>query len=278
MELINDYLTDGAFYSAEECANICDAMFKALSAANLTKTDKYSIKAQKLAAPIVLNQVEETKGVAGFESGYMDPFLGIKKITSMTYNSMLDPTLLKAEVRRTKKEKREQDALDKQIEEFKTYKMRIPKPAVQHHKSPVGLRDIIISNFTVGIGGKVLLDNAMLRLTKGRRYGLIGRNGIGKTTLLNEMVRKEIHDFPKDLHVASVEQEVDGTDVSVLNTVVACDEERLALLKELKDIDILIAQPGSADTREGQLASKRLGEVHKRLVRMTKRVTRIDRD
>ena len=129
------------------------------------------------------------------------------------------------------------------------------------------MRDLILSNFTVGIGGKVLLEAASLRLAKGRRYGLIGRNGIGKTTLLNEMVRKEIHDFPKDLHVASVEQEVEGTDLSVLDTVVACDEERLALLKELREIDIIISQAALQETREGQLASKRLGEVHKRLVR-----------
>jgi ATP-binding cassette, subfamily F, member 3 len=34
------------------------------------------------------------------------------------------------------------------------------------------------------MGKKSLLENASLVLAKGRRYGFIGRNGVGKTTLL----------------------------------------------------------------------------------------------
>jgi len=36
----------------------------------------------------------------------------------------------------------------------------------------------------------------MLKLTYGRKYGLIGRNGIGKTTLLNHIAKKDIEGFP----------------------------------------------------------------------------------
>lgn len=55
------------------------------------------------------------------------------------------------------------------------------------------------------VGGKTLLDAAFLKLAYGRKYGLIGRNGIGKTTLLNHIAKKDIDGFPQHLHVLHVE-------------------------------------------------------------------------
>ena len=37
--------------------------------------------------------------------------------------------------------------------------------------------DIKIENFDIAFGGHVLLSNAELGLSYGRRYGLVGRNG-----------------------------------------------------------------------------------------------------
>ena len=86
------------------------------------------------------------------------------------------------------------------------------------------------------VAGKALLDNCRLRLTYGRKYGLIGRNGIGKTTLLNGIARKELEKFPKHLHVLHVEQEIDGDDVNVLDHILRCDVERLELMRELEKL------------------------------------------
>ena len=49
--------------------------------------------------------------------------------------------------------------------------------------------DIRIENFDVAYGDRVLLQGADLTLAFGRRYGLIGRNGLGKTTLLRMISR-----------------------------------------------------------------------------------------
>jgi len=54
-------------------------------------------------------------------------------------------------------------------------------------------------------GGKALLDKATVRLARGRKYGLVGRNGIGKTTLINAICRRELDNMPKNLHVLQVE-------------------------------------------------------------------------
>eukprot|EP00826_Nyctotherus_ovalis_P011129 TRINITY_DN12905_c0_g1_i7.p1 TRINITY_DN12905_c0_g1~~TRINITY_DN12905_c0_g1_i7.p1 ORF type:complete len:670 (-),score=210.27 TRINITY_DN12905_c0_g1_i7:106-2070(-) len=238
--------------------------YKALNAANLTGFGKFSLKAKKLDAPIVMNELEESKS-SSIDTGYIDPFLGIKKITSLNYNAAMEEASFRIDQKKLKKDKREQDALDKKIEEFKSHKMRIPKPSVNHNKNPLNHRDIVINNFTLTIGGKALLESTQLRLAKGRKYGLIGRNGIGKTTLLSEMVRKEILNFPKEMHVSLVEQEVEGSSTSVLDSILNCDTERSDLLKEQQEIETLLDDPVQRETRKGELASMRLETIHKRL-------------
>jgi ATP-binding cassette subfamily F protein 3 len=61
---------------------------------------------------------------------------------------------------------------------------------------------------------------------------LVGKNGIGKTTLLNAISNNEIEGFPQGLHILQVEQEVAETEKSVLECVLECDVERNDLLKE----------------------------------------------
>jgi ATPase subunit of ABC transporter with duplicated ATPase domains len=45
-------------------------------------------------------------------------------------------------------------------------------------------------------------------LAFGRRYGLIGRNGTGKTTLLRAMAGHQIKGIPANCQILHVEQEV----------------------------------------------------------------------
>lgn len=59
----------------------------------------------------------------------------------------------------------------------------------------------MIPNFTIIVGGKALLESAMLKLVRGRKYGLVGRNGIGKTCLINAVSRGEIEKFPMGVHI-----------------------------------------------------------------------------
>jgi ATP-binding cassette subfamily F protein 3 len=244
---------------------VCEEMYKALHAAHLTGFGKFSLKAKKLDAPIIMNELEEEK-TNGIDTGYIDPFLGIKKITSLNYNVAMDEAKFKMDQKKQRKEKKEQDALDKKIEEFKSHKLRIPKPTVNHDKNPLNHKDIVINNFTLTIGGKALLESTQLKLAKGRKYGLIGRNGIGKTTMLSEMVRKEILGFPKEIHVSLVEQEVEGRSITVLDSVLNCDKESADLLNELQEIDTLLTDPTQRETRKGELASIRLDDINKRLL------------
>ena len=130
----------------------------------------------------------------------------------------------------------EKDALDKKIDEFMATKEKVPPPRVMHDKSELSRADIYLPNVSVIAGGKHLLEKAVLKLVRGRKYGLVGRNGIGKTTLINALCRKELEKCPQNLHILQVEQEVEGDDMSVLQHVIECDVERLELLQEQIDL------------------------------------------
>ena len=71
----------------------------------------------------------------------------------------------------------------------------------------------------------MLLRQADIRFERGRRYGLIGQNGVGKTTLLNRLANKDIHGFPQPLRVHYIRHAViceDGIDVRTYMKDQAC--------------------------------------------------------
>lgn len=92
-------------------------------------------------------------------------------------------------------------------------------------------KEIKIENFDIAFGDRVLLKSANLTLSYGRRYGLVGRNGIGKSTLLKLISSRSLF-IPKHITILHVEQEVAGNDTSALDAVLECDIQRESLLAE----------------------------------------------
>jgi len=63
-------------------------------------------------------------------------------------------------------------------------------------------------------GKQELLDRAILALNFGVKYGLVGRNGVGKTTLLRHLAEGIIQ-LPSFINVVHVEQEIPGDGAQV---------------------------------------------------------------
>jgi ATP-binding cassette subfamily F protein 1 len=93
-----------------------------------------------------------------------------------------------------------------------------------------------VHNLTIRAKGKVLLENTTLTIAAGRRYGLVGPNGKGKSTLLRMIARRQVP-VPDSLDVLLVEQEIVGTEKSALEAVVAADVELLELREEEAEIN-----------------------------------------
>lgn len=97
-----------------------------------------------------------------------------------------------------------------------------------------------IENLTFTLAGKRLFEGASATVPSGHKVGLVGRNGSGKTTLLR-LIRGELSpeggriELRAGARIGSVAQEVPGSDVSLLDTVLSFDAERTALLAEAAD-------------------------------------------
>ena len=96
-----------------------------------------------------------------------------------------------------------------------------------------------IENLVFNAWGRRFFNNANLNLPPNAKTGLVGRNGVGKTTLFKLVLGELTADggdisVPKGARVASVDQEHPATPVSLLDTVLEADTERHALLLELE--------------------------------------------
>ena len=111
--------------------------------------------------------------------------------------------------------------------------------------------NIVLNDFDVNFGSNQLLSSASLSLSAGRRYGLVGRNGLGKTTLLKLLSQRELQ-LPSHITILHVEQEVVGDDTLALDSVLECDIERTRLLAEERRLRELLAADDSSDSTAAQ--------------------------
>eukprot|EP01084_Bolivina_argentea_P157036 273651_1 len=133
------------------------------------------------------------------------------------------------------------------------------------------IRDINIGNFSLAPigGGPPLITKSEIKLTHGHRYGLIGYNGAGKTTLLRALVSGRYKEIPKYLRLLHVHQELEGTELTVMETVLKSDKERDILLTEqsrlTEELSKLNDTHDDANDELGIKYTMRLQDVQERL-------------
>ncbi|ERE76671.1 ATP-binding cassette sub-family F member 3-like protein [Cricetulus griseus] len=113
--------------------------------------------------------------------------------------------------------------------------------------------DVRIENFDVSFGDRVLLAGADVNLAWGRRYGLVGRNGLGKTTLLKMLATRSLR-VPAHISLLHVEQEVAGDDTPALQSVLESDTVREDLLRQERELSVKIAAGRAEGSEAAQLA------------------------
>ncbi|XP_022755598.1 ABC transporter F family member 1-like [Durio zibethinus] len=96
-------------------------------------------------------------------------------------------------------------------------------------------RDIRIESLSVTFHGHDLIVDSILELNYGRRYGLLGLNGCGKSTLLTAIGLCELP-IPEHMDIYHLTREIEASDMSALEAVISCDEERLRLEKEAETL------------------------------------------
>ncbi|KAF5373121.1 hypothetical protein D9758_001486 [Tetrapyrgos nigripes] len=112
--------------------------------------------------------------------------------------------------------------------------------------------DLCNCQFSLAYGAKILLNTATLRLKRGHRYGLCGKNGTGKSTLMRAITNGQVEGFPSPDEVRTfyVEHDIDGSeaDTSVLEFILS-DTRVQADEAEIKET---LASVGFSDERQKQ--------------------------
>ncbi|HBZ44063.1 MAG TPA: glycosyl transferase family 1 [Maritimibacter sp.] len=94
-----------------------------------------------------------------------------------------------------------------------------------------------IDDISYSVDGRPLIDHASALIPEGHKVGVVGRNGTGKTTLFR-LIRGELTletgkiSVPRGAKIGGVAQEVPSSETTLLDTVLAADTERAALLAE----------------------------------------------
>ena len=94
-----------------------------------------------------------------------------------------------------------------------------------------------ITDISVRIAGRLLIDDSTVQIVPGARVGFVGRNGVGKSTLFHAIrgdlpIESGSITLPPRWRIGSLAQEAPDGPESLINVVLKADLERDALLHE----------------------------------------------
>ncbi|KAL5606865.1 hypothetical protein BROUX41_003242 [Berkeleyomyces rouxiae] len=95
-------------------------------------------------------------------------------------------------------------------------------------------RDVKITSTSLVFHGRVLINDATMELTYGRRYGLLGENGCGKSTLLKAIAARE-YPIPEHVDIYLLNEGAPPSELGALDWVVTEAQNELARLESLAE-------------------------------------------
>jgi len=110
-----------------------------------------------------------------------------------------------------------------------------------------GAEELCNCNFTLAYGTKILLHNTKMRLIRGKKYGLLGGNDSGKTTLMRSIAQNQVEGFPdtEQVRTVFVEADIQGeqSHLSCLDYVMV-DPKIIALGCTKEEVRAMLANVG----------------------------------
>ncbi|KAL5389950.1 hypothetical protein DPSP01_002009 [Paraphaeosphaeria sporulosa] len=269
--------------------NLVDKFISRLNAQNGTDGERRQMapSARKLDQAIHMGSRTHMSTTLGLTGGGVDlESANARKVESRVDRKKLEKAERKLKAKQDRKVFKnveyEASKLLNQPDETQSYEdfyMQV-NPLMLGSEASTKSKDIKIDSFDISINGLRILSDTSLTLAYGRRYGLVGQNGIGKSTLLRALSRREVA-IPTHISILHVEQEILGDDTPALQAVLDADVWRKHLLKEQDKItkelaDLEAERATLADTsadaasldkqREG--LDQTLSDIHGKLAEM----------
>lgn len=252
-ETLGIYFQEFGVAATEEAATkIAKKVVDAMNTQGLTK--KPAEESTTLAAAVNIGrQYEDNLKKASM--------MGIAKVTVNTNEDWTWDTKRSTDKdkRRQRKDDEKKAMLKEEYDEFlKKRGVQNAQQVVKLHQKGEGISystDIKCEDIHIHMGKQVLLDHADLMLFTGHKYGLVGRNGTGKTTLLRALSEKELEGISPFVQILHVEQEINAGMDSPVQVILAADVERESLIKE--EQELLKSNDDASNAR--------LSEVYERL-------------
>ncbi|KAK3843257.1 MAG: P-loop containing nucleoside triphosphate hydrolase protein [Linnemannia gamsii] len=105
-------------------------------------------------------------------------------------------------------------------------------------------RDIKIEQFSLRFHGRELISSTDIDLNFGRRYGLIGANGSGKSTFLECLAAREVP-IPEHIDIYLLQEEAHPSDMNAIEAVVT--EAKLEVERLERQVEDMLAEIDGAD-------------------------------
>lgn len=119
-------------------------------------------------------------------------------------------------------------------------------------------RDIKIATFSITFYGSEMLQDTTLELNCGRRYGLIGLNGCGKSSLLSVLGNRECP-IQEHIDIFHLSREIPASSKTALQCVMEVDQERMKLERLAEELI----------SREDDESQEQLMDIYDRLDEMS---------
>ncbi|KAI4641650.1 hypothetical protein J4E93_007748 [Alternaria ventricosa] len=229
--------------------NLVEKFISRLNAANGTDSERRQMapSAKKLDQAIHVGSSRNISSTLGLAGGAVDlESANTRKVESRVDRKKLEKAERKLRAKQDRKE-------FKNVEYEASRLLNEPNEAQSYEEfymavNPLQLgeannksKDIKIDSFDISMPGLRILTDSSLTLAYGRRYGLVGQNGIGKSTLLRALARREVA-IPTHISILHVEQEITGDDTPALQAVLDADVWRKHLLREQEKISKELAE------------------------------------
>lgn len=151
----------------------------------------------------------------------------------------------KRQIEAAKKKAAKKKGKDEVVEEVKltsaTTEAGVAKHGSDEYRNATGClisrqtaKDVKIDAFSLSSYGEVLVTDTMIEFTIGRRYGLLGSNGSGKSTMLKCLAAREVP-IPDHIDIWFLDEEAEPSEVTALQTVINTAATEVTRLESLAE-------------------------------------------